>query len=276
MKKTLGSITNTLQSLPASHAQSLQHVTDLKKATEASAKELQSLKDTHHQLSQQLGESLTAANSASSKQIAALEKEVTALKTLLTSLNQDVGKVLASSHTPILKRLADTQTKILEHLQESNFLSSIQKTFAQGSEAAGQFYKQGGKQFSTTYATIEKGVKSGKYAKQVNGFLEKELYSKLRPSLPKIIPEAYHQYIFFGIVGIVSLLLGILTFTLLQFLICKPIGYLCSRCCRRKQPKKVVVVQESTTVTVEEREATTKGGKTKQSSKKRKGTTHQN
>jgi len=241
-----------LNSLPTSQAQSLQQVADLKKAAEAYATELKSLRETQSQLSQKLSESLTSTNTASTKQISALEKEVAGLKKTLTALNKDVAKALENSHTPLLESLAESQNKMLQTIQESSVLNKLQRTYNQGAKTASKLYNQGAKDATATFLDLKKHVESGKLQKQVAEQLNANIYAPLRPIFKKqSIPEQYHDYILLWIVAVLALFLAVFSFYLVKLLLCKPIGWLCSCCCGRRRETEELVEEEIEIVKVQ-------------------------
>jgi len=199
-------------------------------------------------------ESIQQNDKAVVKKIEALQQEFKALTELVTSLNKKVTKVLEQPPLPpsFLERLVETQTQILERVNAGGLLNSVQTTFLRlrngtvdvanhVGKAATSLWKEGSKEVPALWAKSLKNlgltqkdreILLTKAQKQVNE-LQKNTNTFLKQ---QGIPDQYHNPVFFVIIAMGGLTLGIITFLLVQLFVCRILYYICCcRCCKRAE-----------------------------------------
>jgi uncharacterized protein YukE len=274
-ESTIGGLSGTVKNFPIKQAESTQAVTELKKATEEYASELRKLKEDFKEFIskngvknlestlQQLHSKLENTNKqgeeignklddylarVSTEKTASAAKEKSfetygkQLESIVATQTKIFNKLTEESQGKAkLETILENQNKILKLLNQG-VLDQVTQFFSKVAEFVKGLWAQASKELPKIQKDLTKWwQKNSKKLNlptetQVQAFLETNIFKPLTPLLVKAnIPKEFHVYAHGTVLGIGALLVGILTYLIIGYFICKP---LCWLCCGSKKSKK--------------------------------------
>jgi len=140
------------------------------------------------------------------------------------------------------KKILTNQEKMLRH-QSQEILDHVSFYWNRFLEASKNGFNEMESFFQTNFPEYMNKVsgytKNLPTRKQISKRFESDLMKPSREFLQKAsVPKEYENYIIYPIFGIVAILLLVLTYFVMEYLICKPIGWVSAFiCCKRQKNK---------------------------------------